>query len=200
MEWYCHITKNHFSWWPKQRFSSQPCLWCNRLQFVLIQYMLSFFFSQWDLVCDKSFYPMLTMTFFFIGVFCGGLTSGYLSDRFGRRPTLLVFLLLSIVFSFGSIFSPDYYTYTTIRFVSGIFFCVSWFVFLMCRPPLMVDQMKRYWHAWQYCLRYDRHFQDFSRQNQPIMTSSVFSETIKVLTLFKTLVWDTGIQKYWTPK
>lgn len=38
--------------------------------------------SQWDLVCDKKSLPQTTGTIFFLGVLVGGLTFGYLCDKY----------------------------------------------------------------------------------------------------------------------
>ena len=52
--------------------------------------------EQWDLVCDKAFYPNLAQSIFFSGVFVGVFIAGVLSDRFGRKNTMFGLLCLFI--------------------------------------------------------------------------------------------------------
>ena len=52
--------------------------------------------EQFDLVCDKRFYPNLAQSIFFSGVFVGVFCSGIISDRFGRKPAMFLFLCILI--------------------------------------------------------------------------------------------------------
>uniref|UniRef100_F6YLB5 Major facilitator superfamily (MFS) profile domain-containing protein n=1 Tax=Ciona intestinalis TaxID=7719 RepID=F6YLB5_CIOIN len=47
------------------------------------------FVTEWELVCDRSLYRPLLTALFMAGVMCGSTLSGFLSDRFGRRPVFL---------------------------------------------------------------------------------------------------------------
>ncbi|XP_078490282.1 solute carrier family 22 member 4-like isoform X1 [Ciona intestinalis] len=48
------------------------------------------FVTEWELVCDRSSYRPLFTALFMAGVMCGSTLSGFLADRFGRRPVFLV--------------------------------------------------------------------------------------------------------------
>uniref|UniRef100_A0A3Q3ILE5 Major facilitator superfamily (MFS) profile domain-containing protein n=1 Tax=Monopterus albus TaxID=43700 RepID=A0A3Q3ILE5_MONAL len=64
--------------------------------------------TEWDLVCSRKGMNKATATVFFIGVMVGAPLFGFLSDKFGRRPLLLVSYLSSTIFAVLSAFSPSY--------------------------------------------------------------------------------------------
>ncbi|KAG7485086.1 solute carrier family 22 member 7-like [Solea senegalensis] len=79
--------------------------------------------SQWDLVCDSKGKNKVTATIFFIGVMFGAVTFGSLSDRFGRRKTLLGSYVSAMLFAFTSAFSTTYGMFAVLRFFTG--FCIT---------------------------------------------------------------------------
>lgn len=54
--------------------------------------------SQWDLVCDKEYMKNVAEMFFLLGVATGGIISGYLSDKFGRKTMLFISAVLQTIF------------------------------------------------------------------------------------------------------
>ena len=52
--------------------------------------------EQFNLVCDKWFYPNMAQSVFFSGVFVGVFCSGIISDRFGRKAAMFLFLSILI--------------------------------------------------------------------------------------------------------
>jgi MFS family permease len=52
---------------------------------------------QWDLVCDRTYAPKLTITVQFIGLVIGAATAGQLADSYGRKPCTLAFLVLLFI-------------------------------------------------------------------------------------------------------
>lgn len=54
--------------------------------------------SEWDLVCDNKNLKNVAEMFFLAGVATGGIISGYLSDRFGRKNMLFVSVFLQTIF------------------------------------------------------------------------------------------------------
>ena len=54
--------------------------------------------SQWDLVCDKEYLKNVAEMFFLLGVASGGIISGYLSDKFGRKKMLFISAVLQTIF------------------------------------------------------------------------------------------------------
>lgn len=77
--------------------------------------------SEWDLVCDNSYLSGLATTIYFIGVMVGGLLFGYLADRFGRKPIMLVTLFTPVAIGLLTSFVTSYYLFVTLRFFQGIF-------------------------------------------------------------------------------
>ncbi|XP_029657376.1 solute carrier family 22 member 7-like [Octopus sinensis] len=81
----------------------------------------SSFVSEWDLVCDKAGLAELTQTLYAVGGVVGSLSMPYLSDTRGRKPTLVLCGILSLIFSIGSSFSPNYIVFAVLRGIEGIF-------------------------------------------------------------------------------
>uniref|UniRef100_A0A672R5S8 Solute carrier family 22 member 7-like n=1 Tax=Sinocyclocheilus grahami TaxID=75366 RepID=A0A672R5S8_SINGR len=75
--------------------------------------------TQWDLVCDKKGLNKAVTTIFFIGVMFGAVFFGGMSDRFGRKPMLLVSYISGMAFTLASIFSTSFIMFAVLRFFSG---------------------------------------------------------------------------------
>ncbi|XP_057297782.1 solute carrier family 22 member 15-like [Hydractinia symbiolongicarpus] len=81
--------------------------------------------TKWDLVCDKKFLPQLSTSLFFVGVMIGTSLLHHLPDKHGRRPTLLLFLLLSITVSAGTALVDNLILFLVLRFTLGVLICVA---------------------------------------------------------------------------
>uniref|UniRef100_A0A673KLX7 Solute carrier family 22 member 6 n=1 Tax=Sinocyclocheilus rhinocerous TaxID=307959 RepID=A0A673KLX7_9TELE len=75
--------------------------------------------TQWDLVCDKKGLNKAVTTIFFVGVMFGAVFFGGMSDRFGRKPMLLVSYISGMAFTLASIFSTSFIMFAVLRFFSG---------------------------------------------------------------------------------
>ncbi|XP_035618023.1 solute carrier family 22 member 7-like [Oncorhynchus keta] len=75
--------------------------------------------TEWDLVCDRKGMNKATATIFFVGVMIGAIAFGTLTDKFGRKPMLLVSYTISMVFGFASAFSNSYTMFGVMRFFTG---------------------------------------------------------------------------------
>jgi OCT family organic cation transporter-like MFS transporter 4/5 len=75
--------------------------------------------SEWNLVCDKKYLKIVAEMIFLIGVATGGLVSGMLSDKFGRKKMLFI----SAVFQsfFGKYF--DSFSYMNLHVLCGLCAC-----------------------------------------------------------------------------
>lgn len=60
------------------------------------------------------------LTFSMLGLAAGQLLFGPLSDKFGRRPPLIVSMILFVVATTACIFSPNIEIFVLLRFVQGI--------------------------------------------------------------------------------
>ncbi|XP_023587969.1 solute carrier family 22 member 14 [Trichechus manatus latirostris] len=72
--------------------------------------------DEFDLVCGKEFDWELVMTVYMAGFLIGSVTFGFLCDRLGRYPTILLSLLGLIVFGFGTAFVNSMEVYLFFRF------------------------------------------------------------------------------------
>ncbi|XP_041789511.1 solute carrier family 22 member 7-like [Chelmon rostratus] len=75
--------------------------------------------TDWDLVCDNRRVNRATATIFFVGVMLGAAVFGYLSDRYGRKSTLLVSYIFTTIFGFASAFSYHFAVFAVMRFLTG---------------------------------------------------------------------------------
>ena len=62
----------------------------------------------------------LGLTTSMIGLALGQIFFGPLSDKYGRRPLLLVSMILFIVSTVFCLFAPDIYSFITLRLIQGI--------------------------------------------------------------------------------
>ncbi|XP_049726645.1 solute carrier family 22 member 14 [Elephas maximus indicus] len=72
--------------------------------------------DEFDLVCGKEFNWELAMTVYMAGFLIGSVTFGFLCDRLGRYPTILVSLLGLTIFGFGTAFVNSMESYLFFRF------------------------------------------------------------------------------------
>merc|ERR1712156_1043843 len=84
--------------------------------------------SDWNLVCDRTALLSTVQGSYMGGVFVGCLFWGWASDKFGRRPSILIAAVIQIVSSIVASFSVNYIMFIFFRFliafsVSGVFEC-----------------------------------------------------------------------------
>ena len=56
----------------------------------------------------------------YLGQVVGGLTSGWLADKYGRVPVMVGNIVLFSLMSFACVLAQDYWTLFAMRFVQGI--------------------------------------------------------------------------------
>ncbi|XP_014219126.1 organic cation transporter 1-like [Copidosoma floridanum] len=78
--------------------------------------------TELDLVCDNSWWPSTSTTFFFVGSLFGNVVFGWIADKWGRRTAFLAIIFFEVIFSIATSFSPNYIVYTALRTVNGLFF------------------------------------------------------------------------------
>lgn len=78
--------------------------------------------TELDLVCDNSWWPSTSTTFFYVGSLFGNVMFGWIADRWGRRTAFLSTLVLMVWVSILTAFSPNYFVYTVLRTINGLFF------------------------------------------------------------------------------
>ncbi|EFN71065.1 Organic cation transporter 1 [Camponotus floridanus] len=78
--------------------------------------------TELDLVCDNSWWPSTSTTFFYVGSLFGNVVFAWIADKWGRRTAFFAILFLEVIFSIATSFSPNYVIYTALRTVNGLFF------------------------------------------------------------------------------
>ncbi|XP_076175139.1 organic cation transporter 1 [Ptiloglossa arizonensis] len=78
--------------------------------------------TELDLVCDNSWWPSTSTTFFYVGSLFGNVVFGWIADKWGRRTAFFAILFLEVIISIATSFSPNYVIYTVLRTVNGLFF------------------------------------------------------------------------------
>ncbi|KAG6600748.1 Organic cation/carnitine transporter 4, partial [Cucurbita argyrosperma subsp. argyrosperma] len=76
--------------------------------------------SEWGLICGEKYKVGLVQAMFFGGCMIGAGIFGHLSDStLGRKGSLKVVCILNAVFGIATAFSPNYWIYTLLRFLTG---------------------------------------------------------------------------------
>ncbi|XP_043914108.1 solute carrier family 22 member 13-like [Protopterus annectens] len=75
--------------------------------------------TEWDLVCDKHSLNSVGSSIYMLGVLTGGVLSGVLADKYGRRIIILVCLPLQAVIGLITAYAPNFYVYVIMRYLMG---------------------------------------------------------------------------------
>merc|ERR1719507_1723656 len=95
--------------------------------------------NDWHLVCERLPHLSTVQGSYMGGVFVGCIVFGWASDKFGRRPTMLVACVIQVIASIICAFSVNYVMFIFFRFlvafsVSGVFECGFVLVTEICGP------------------------------------------------------------------
>ncbi|XP_042897774.1 carcinine transporter isoform X2 [Parasteatoda tepidariorum] len=75
--------------------------------------------TRWDMVCGNAHYASLVLSLVFIGDVIGTPLYGFMSDKWGRKPTFLCLALVVAVTEIGSVLSPFFGLFLFLRGVNG---------------------------------------------------------------------------------
>ncbi|KAJ7393352.1 hypothetical protein OS493_006323 [Desmophyllum pertusum] len=105
--------------------------------------------TEWNILCDdaKKYVP-LTKTIFYAGKLFGAYLFGWVSDRYGRRMTLLITMLVQFIASLIESFSVNFVMYVILRVPLGI--CSGGC--LIAGFLLMTEMATPQWRRWANCL------------------------------------------------
>lgn len=105
--------------------------------------------TEWNILCeDARNYVPLTKTIFYAGKLFGAYFFGWVSDRFGRRVTLLITMLVQFIASLIESFSVNFAMYVVLRVPLGI--CSGGC--LIAGFLLMTEMATPRWRRWANCL------------------------------------------------
>ncbi|KAJ8032612.1 Solute carrier family 22 member 13 [Holothuria leucospilota] len=76
----------------------------------------------WELVCNRDFLPDLSQSLLMVGFAVGSLVGGPLADKYGRRPTILICLILFNVIGLSVSLVQSFAAFVTLRFLMGALF------------------------------------------------------------------------------
>ena len=86
---------------------------------------LTFSCSQFSLVCKSDYLVDLSTTIYMIGSALGAVLITPLSDRFGRKPVLLLSLWIQGIVGIGVAFVQSYIAFVITRFIVAFLNMVS---------------------------------------------------------------------------
>uniref|UniRef100_A0A182JKT0 Major facilitator superfamily (MFS) profile domain-containing protein n=1 Tax=Anopheles atroparvus TaxID=41427 RepID=A0A182JKT0_ANOAO len=93
---------------------------CDAWEFDMQDNLGNTWSSEWNLVCDKEYLKNVAEMFFLAGVATGGITSGVLSDKFGRKTMLFISAVLQSIFGLALYFADSFEFYLVLRALLGI--------------------------------------------------------------------------------
>ena len=82
--------------------------------------------SKLDLVCGSKSYQQLLITLLMLGLLFGSFIGGLLSDHLGRKRTLYMGQLMTVVAVFAAAFVNDYSSYAALHFIYCAMCPVLW--------------------------------------------------------------------------
>ncbi|KAI8483011.1 hypothetical protein Bbelb_393110 [Branchiostoma belcheri] len=74
---------------------------------------------EFDLVCNRKWLNNLAQSILMVGVLCGAVLFGDLSDRYGRKLTFFIVLSLQVIFGVANAFTHSYAAFVCLRFLVG---------------------------------------------------------------------------------
>ncbi|GAB6031982.1 hypothetical protein CHUAL_010360 [Chamberlinius hualienensis] len=81
--------------------------------------------SDYNWVCDEDWKPYVSLAIFFIGSCCGAVLFGYISDTYGRAPTVLIANAVAGLANLATAFSQEFISFSIMRFFAGLTFDLS---------------------------------------------------------------------------
>ena len=76
--------------------------------------------AQWELICNRSSYPNLSQSGYFLGLMLGAWLFGSLADMYGRKKVLFATLLGSVLMGLGYGLSTGFVMFAICRLLFGM--------------------------------------------------------------------------------
>ncbi|KAH8243832.1 hypothetical protein KR032_010446 [Drosophila birchii] len=106
--------------WKKPPDGDKQLVACEKWEYETHDNVGNTWTSEWDLVCDKEHLKNVAEMFFLLGVATGGILSGYLSDKFGRKKMLFISAVLQTLFGLWLYICSSFELYLTLRALLGL--------------------------------------------------------------------------------
>ena len=107
---------NHFGNCSHQNFTEEEIDCPNSAEYVYAPFEFEeTLVTKWNLVCGQSAKVAMVLTMFVLGQMIGSLLCGRMSDKWGRKKTLMLSILCSSLASLLGSFMPEYYSYIVTR-------------------------------------------------------------------------------------
>ncbi|PIK44539.1 putative solute carrier family 22 member 13-like [Apostichopus japonicus] len=78
--------------------------------------------SEWSLVCDKDVLPRISQALVLAGFAFGSILGGPVADKYGRRPSILLSLVIFNIVGLSVSFVQNYLTFIILRFMMATIF------------------------------------------------------------------------------
>ncbi|XP_013172468.1 PREDICTED: solute carrier family 22 member 13-like isoform X1 [Papilio xuthus] len=76
--------------------------------------------SDYNLICDRQWLASMAQSVLMLGFLVGTFLFGWISDRFGRRNSIVASVLINVIFMLATPFSPNFWTFSIFRLITGI--------------------------------------------------------------------------------
>ncbi|XP_076759799.1 organic cation transporter protein [Xylocopa sonorina] len=106
----------------RQSSKNWPLKKCDDWEFKLHQSDVPYMSvaAEFGWVCDESYKVTLAQSIFFVGSIFGGLLFGWMADRYGRVPVLVISNLMGFIGGIGTIYVNQFWQFCACRFVVGL--------------------------------------------------------------------------------
>lgn len=94
---------------------NQPIISCHSWEYDRSEYV-STIIDEWDLVCENDWLVSMSLSVYMSGYLVSVLVFGQLADRIGRRPVILICILITNIFGVLCAIAPNFLAFTAFRF------------------------------------------------------------------------------------
>ena len=94
--------------------------------YMIISMHLIILFSQFNLVCDRSYYASLTQSAYMVGYIFSGILLAHMSDKYGRKPIAWLSMILELITTLCTALASNYWIYLISRFLLGFASLGEW--------------------------------------------------------------------------